>query len=412
LTLDVRDPLDNATTANLSVSVTDLTQAVPVPEETNILTQYALPSVSYPDSLDRTKRLAIQHGFDLKGNFVTSKGKAAAGILTLVQKNVNSEFSITSKEDGTFFVPDLILFDTAQVSFVARTTKGKYGKANLDSTEVRPVIYKVRPLHLNVYKTGTMVRRSIPQSLLKPILLEEVTIRDSRIDTKRSSPLSADFEVSGDWLRERNSTDVLQSLRTKVPGLRIMVVFENGIPRKYLQLSGGSSFGGLADEPLVIIDGQAVNGFFGGPAEQISSLNPNDIDRIEVLKYGNGAAYGARGGNGVIVIYTRRGEDSEKALDLASYDKSKLIPLRIRGYTTARKFITPDYSSSELNKDLLDNRTTVYWNPVVNITRKEPVTLTFYAADLPTQYRVVVEGIAGDGQVVHSEKTLTIRNAP
>ena len=34
--------------------------------------------------------------------------------------------------------------------------------------------------------------------------------------------------------------------------------------------------------------------------------------------------------------------------------------------------------------------------------------ISFYAADLPTQYRIVVEGITNDGRIVHGEKLVTV----
>lgn len=62
-----------------------------------------------------------------------------------------------------------------------------------------------------------------------------------------------------------------------------------------------------ARDPLVVVDGMA-------PPMGVSStmilgmINPNDVARIDVLKDASAAAiYGSRGGNGVILITTRRG---------------------------------------------------------------------------------------------------------
>ncbi|MDE5708859.1 MAG: TonB-dependent receptor plug domain-containing protein, partial [Alistipes sp.] len=66
-------------------------------------------------------------------------------------------------------------------------------------------------------------------------------------------------------------------------------------------------------EPLYIVDGLAISG-------GIDYLNPNDIERIEVLKdAASGAVYGARATNGVILVTTKRGE---KGGAKVSYDFS------------------------------------------------------------------------------------------
>ncbi|HEX8906612.1 MAG TPA: TonB-dependent receptor plug domain-containing protein [Longimicrobiaceae bacterium] len=59
----------------------------------------------------------------------------------------------------------------------------------------------------------------------------------------------------------------------------------------------------LSTEPLYVIDGMPVNTEIGGG---LSWLNPQDVQKIEVLKDpGSTAFYGVRGANGVILITTR-----------------------------------------------------------------------------------------------------------
>lgn len=56
-------------------------------------------------------------------------------------------------------------------------------------------------------------------------------------------------------------------------------------------------------EPLFVVNGLAVNGDYASVA---SFLNPNDIERVEVLKDASATgAWGVRGANGVILIKTR-----------------------------------------------------------------------------------------------------------
>lgn len=62
-----------------------------------------------------------------------------------------------------------------------------------------------------------------------------------------------------------------------------------------------------SNEPLYVVDGMPVSPAPGGG---LPGLNPADVASIEVLKdAGSTAIYGSRGGNGVILITTKRGGD-------------------------------------------------------------------------------------------------------
>ncbi|MDR2816038.1 MAG: TonB-dependent receptor [Proteiniphilum sp.] len=104
------------------------------------------------------------------------------------------------------------------------------------------------------------------------------------------------------------------------------------VTRTSAQVGGGSSFKirgaastGVGNDPLFIIDGFPVSsgGYLslGGTAERytagtmdniLESINPNDIESIEVLKDASSTAiYGARAGHGVVIITTKRGKEGK-----------------------------------------------------------------------------------------------------
>ena len=58
-------------------------------------------------------------------------------------------------------------------------------------------------------------------------------------------------------------------------------------------------------EPLYVVDGVPFPAGIS-PRELLRGVNPSDVARIDVIKDGGAAAYGIRGGNGVILITTRR----------------------------------------------------------------------------------------------------------
>ncbi len=79
-------------------------------------------------------------------------------------------------------------------------------------------------------------------------------------------------------------------LRGRVPG--VQVTSDNKI------LIRGVNSINLSTDPLIILDGSEIN--------DLSVINPNDVDSVTVLKDGSASIYGVRGANGVIIITTRR----------------------------------------------------------------------------------------------------------
>jgi TonB-dependent SusC/RagA subfamily outer membrane receptor len=97
----------------------------------------------------------------------------------------------------------------------------------------------------------------------------------------------------------RASRTLADLIRGRFPGVK--VVQGTGLPgeRVSLRFRGAGSLSG-SRAPLIVVDGVMTE----GGAED---LDPQDIEKIEILKGGAAtAAYGARGGGGVIEIKTRR----------------------------------------------------------------------------------------------------------
>jgi len=71
-----------------------------------------------------------------------------------------------------------------------------------------------------------------------------------------------------------------------------------------VRIRGQSSFTS-SNEPLYVLDGMTIQ---PGPGGALEGINPQDIEKIEVLKdIGSTSFYGSRGANGVILIKTKRG---------------------------------------------------------------------------------------------------------
>jgi len=169
----------------------------------------------------------------------------------------------------------------------------------------------------------------------------------------------------------------------RVPGVRMM--------GNSISIRGGG-------DPLIVIDDMPITPVPGETSIDIlNMLNINDIGQIDILKDPiNLAIYGSRGGNGVIVIYTKKGEISNS---LPSFNLKQMIPL---GYQAPIEFYSPKYDTPEsINNPKPDLRTTIYWKPDVITDDEGNAHLDFYTADDPATYSVIIEGVADDGKLIH-----------
>ena len=107
--------------------------------------------------------------------------------------------------------------------------------------------------------------------------------------------------------RQSPNISVANALQGKAAGVQVTAL--NGKPGQsaFVSVRGNVSISGTSASAIYVVDGAIVAG------SEIISINNSDIENVTVLKDGASAAlYGARGGNGVIVITTKRGK-GEKA---------------------------------------------------------------------------------------------------
>lgn len=126
---------------------------------------------------------------------------------------------------------------------------------------------------------------------------------------KKKLVTGATLQVKGDDVAKLNTTNPLQALQGQTPGMTI--VSESGQPGEGLKVNirGIGTTG--SSSPLYIIDG--VRG-------DIATLNPADIESIDVLKDAASAAiYGSQSANGVVLVTTKSGKDGRTTVSFDGY---------------------------------------------------------------------------------------------
>lgn len=140
-------------------------------------------------------------------------------------------------------------------------------------------------------------------------LLDEVVVVGYGVQ-KKKLVTGATVQVKGDDVAKMNTTSALGALQSMTPGVNITAA--SGQPGEGFKVNirGLGTVGN--SEPLYVIDGVA-----GG---DINTLNPSDIESIDVLKDAASAAiYGSRAANGVILVTTKTGKLGKLTVNYDGY---------------------------------------------------------------------------------------------
>ena len=137
--------------------------------------------------------------------------------------------------------------------------------------------------------------------------LEEVVVVGYGVQ-KRSSVTGSISSVKSEDFQNRTITNAEQALQGKTAGVQIISSSAAPGSSASIRIRGYSSNG--SSDPLYVVDGLRT--------KDISNIDPNDIESMEVLKDAASAAiYGAQAGNGVILITTRK---AKKGVRRITYD--------------------------------------------------------------------------------------------
>ena len=305
-------------------------------------------------------------------------------------------------ESGKFNFDSLSFRDSTKFIVQARTLKGKRNvdfKMDVESNEIvtkntnnGDVIVNVNDAlsgYLQQSKNyfDELTRRG---QLERSLTLKEVKIVDKKNKVKNSANLNgggnADAVINADQLQ--NCITLSQCLQGRVAGL-------------LLSPTGIASLTRNNGAPMQLI----VDGMYMEP-DFLDNIIPNDVETIEILKsIGNTAIYGSRGGNGVIIITTKRGGGSafNKPVSVDG-----IITVMPKGYNISREFYSPKYTP-ESTDSAADFRSTIYWNPLIATNESGKGQFTYYCSDEPGTHRVVVEGIDMYGNLARAVYTYTVK---
>lgn len=155
--------------------------------------------------------------------------------------------------------------------------------------------------------------------------LSEVVVTALGIRRPAKSLGYATARVNSGELTQAKAVNLQQGLSGKVSGLNITTTNSGVFENTKINLRGLRSLTGN-NQPLLVLDGVPT------PITYISSINPNDVIEVSILKGASSAAlYGPDGVNGVILIRTKRGTSNKPTVTVSStyqFNRVAFMPKR------------------------------------------------------------------------------------
>lgn len=126
----------------------------------------------------------------------------------------------------------------------------------------------------------------------------------------------------------------------------------------------------------------------------LTAFNVDDIGQIDIIKGPLAAAYLQGKQYILIAVTTKRGGEQHNARYLST-NMAVWTPL---GYQKPVEMYAPRYDKPSVTAGKPDIRTTIYWKPDV-VIKSGKARFSFYTADPPSSYNVVIEGVTSEGKV-------------
>ena len=144
-------------------------------------------------------------------------------------------------------------------------------------------------------------------------ILDEVIVVGAAM--KKADLTGAVGYLDSEQLTETPSTTIAGALQGKMAGLMITPSNKPGEDAS-VRVRGINTINSGAS-PIYVVDGLVMDGDFGS----FNSLNPEDVESIQVLKDASATAiYGSRGANGVILVTTKKGRKGDGGNGRVTYD--------------------------------------------------------------------------------------------
>ena len=233
-------------------------------------------------------------------------------MMDIIKKTLSAVIALTaalSLHAQTMTVRGTVVDESSQPVFGANVTVhgAKTGVATDIDGKYEIQVPQDAVLEFSFLGFATKTEKVGGRSIVNVILSSDNTWLESVVvvgygTQKRGSLTGAVSGVSGENMIKTKNENPQNMLTGRVPGVRVWQ--KSAEPGTY---SNSMDIRGLG-EPLIVIDGVPRS------TEDFQRLNANDIENVSVLKDASAAIYGVRGGNGVVLVTTKKGSEGKSSV--------------------------------------------------------------------------------------------------
>ncbi|MCA6073476.1 MG2 domain-containing protein [Fulvivirga sedimenti] len=338
-----------------------------------------------------------ERGIPIRGTVTRALSKKGVEDSQIKILNVNTGgLALTEAgENGRFFNDDLIFYDSAELVIQTESKKGNRSEYDLTVDPIFPNIATSFDPGSFSYSSDNLIIQALNRLKMESgyttaedvILLDEVSVKATKIRNEISRIYGTPDRTITTENFPKSAVNILDLIRGRFAGVLI-----SGSPLDpTISIRGGG-------EPLFILDGIQV------PKSALLLLPPDQVASIDLIKGNEAAIYGSNGANGVLAFYTKLGYQGANTQTLGMNTKW------YQGYHLAREFYSPQYDVQDDRHNLPDERTTLYWNPIVRPDSNGNLNLEFFTADESSTYEIIVEGITLEGNPGTGSTSFNVSN--
>lgn len=458
--IKVTDAMGNPVEGNFSLSANNIYRSYIKNEKTNILAHLLLNSdlkgkIHEPayyfnsPSLEKDKQLdlvmmtqgwtrfewdnleklthqeeeyAYKKGLTLSGTMVIANRKSFAkdGTVTFINNGAKEPQLLvtTSNNRGRFVFENTEISSKTSFLLQGKTKKGYDNvEFRIDSSlytipSIKAAEYYSIKDHqkLNSFtERATFITKDNKDFLNNTTLLDDVIVEADREDTKRkilSSFGEPTISLSMDGIIPPGSVSVVgvfDYLKGRFAGVRIYGSYpfiHVEIRSNKMDANEDSGYDPFKVQPVFYLNNIEVS------IETLYSISVNDIERVEVFKGPDAAIFGANGGRGAMLFFTKTGFN---ALD--NMTNNGVTGFVLDGYNKAKIFYEPIYDVNYSDSGVPDFRIALHWAPYVTTNELGTAEVSWFNSDdLDDEIVITVEGLGAFGNVGYGKSYYNIRS--
>ena len=365
----------------------------------NVLNRTLPPILYFPEK-----------GFTLEGKVVRWEDRSKpiqVDLSMMFLENITFQARTSSNEAGDFWFEGLQVEDTInaviQTINSKKEKKGKSGKLINSFIELKKKTYpKIRINHQAKKIESKALNRDYLDDMLEisqikasfdgdVIFLDEVAVEST--EDRSSNPFYREYML----YREPDARVVMDSIKSGyanifdvIKGRLTGIQFSKDENGEYIALIRGPNSISLDNNAVFLLDGQQI------PSSVISTINPNDISHVDVLKGVRATIYGTS--NGVIAFYRKTGRSGA-----ALGNTMGILNVKMYGYHQPDEFYVPNHKNpTEKEKIRPDRRGTQYWSSNISMSQNK-ANFSYYTSDDSGDFVAYIEGLTDEGRLIRAE---------